>query len=105
MIPQKNAEGGFGCFSSPATCDEMDGWMDEWMGWLPAGWCWFSGGDLGYFLLSCAGLKKPAGLPWFTAVTALTGPVRFRSGPIRVSPNSNLKFEKKNAEKIPKNSP
>jgi hypothetical protein len=54
---------------------------------------------------SWPGLKKPLGKPRFTAVTGLTGPDRFRSGPVRYSPNSNLKFEKKNAEKIPKNSP
>jgi hypothetical protein len=45
--------------------------------------------------LRLSGLKKPVGLPRFTAVTALTGPVWFRSGPVRYSPNSNLKFEKK----------
>jgi hypothetical protein len=54
-------------------------------------------------MYSEAGLKKPLGKPRFTAVTGLTGPDQFRSGPVRYSPNSNLKFEK-NAEKIPKNS-
>jgi hypothetical protein len=36
----------------------------------------------------------------FTAVTGLTGPDRFRSGPVRYSPNSNLKFKKKMLKKF-----
>jgi hypothetical protein len=50
-------------------------------------WVWDS--------ILAAGLKKPLGKPRFTVVTGLTGPDRFRSGPIRYSPNSNLKFKKK----------
>jgi hypothetical protein len=47
-----------------------------------------------------AGFFLPGGKPRFTAVTGLTGPDRFRSGPVRYSSNSNLKFEKKMLKKF-----
>jgi hypothetical protein len=47
-----------------------------------------------------SGLKKPFGKPRCTAVTGLTGPDRFWSGPVRYFPISNLKFEKKMLKKF-----